>query len=70
MCVLVRVVFCFAGARARRFFCGQMFTTDTQLRTEKADETLREIMTATVQDMFDEAAQVRGRVVAQANSHG
>ena len=36
----------------------QMFTTDTQLRQETADQALKDIMTATLQDMFQDAAQV------------
>lgn len=36
-----------------------MFTSNTQLRREKADAALREIMSASIQEMFDNAAQVK-----------
>lgn len=38
----------------------QMFISDTKLRQPKADAALREIMGATLHDMFDGAAQVGG----------
>lgn len=44
-----------------------MFTTDTQLRQETADQTLKDIMIATLQDMFEDAAQVSYHLIPYHN---